>query len=69
MVGEKKERKTKVMTVTRMLVVYSSTKGAHSGAREEKGLENGSRWRIVVAGEWQALEIGSRWRLVVAGEW
>jgi hypothetical protein len=32
-------------------------------------LENGSRWRMVVAGEWQALESGSHWRMIVAGEW
>ena len=45
-----------------------SAKGAHSGAREEKGLENGSRWRVVVAGEWNSLENGRRWRMAGAGE-
>jgi len=33
------------------------------------GVENGRRWRMAVAGEWQALETGSRWRMGVAGEW
>jgi hypothetical protein len=39
-------------------------------AEEWYALENGKRWRMVVAGEWEeALENGSRWRMVVAGEW
>jgi hypothetical protein len=29
-------------------------------------LENGSRWRMVGAGEWWSLENGRRWRNVVA---
>jgi len=44
-----------------------------------RSLEDGSRWRMVSAGEWQALEMavagereslenGSRWRMVGAGE-
>jgi hypothetical protein len=32
-------------------------------------LENGSRWRMACAGEWESLENGSRWRIGVAGEW
>jgi hypothetical protein len=43
-------------------------------AREWYPLENGSRWRMVVAGEvaeeWYALENGSCWRMGGgAGEW
>jgi hypothetical protein len=38
-------------------------------AEEWYALENGKRWRMVVAGEWEeALENGSRWRMEVAGE-
>jgi hypothetical protein len=32
-------------------------------------LENGNRWRMVGAGEWQSLEDGRRWRLGGAGDW
>jgi hypothetical protein len=32
-------------------------------------LENGRRWRMAIAGEWQSLENGRRWRMVIAGEW
>ena len=31
-------------------------------------LENGSRWRMGGAGEWESLENGSRWRMAGAGE-
>jgi hypothetical protein len=32
-------------------------------------LENGRRWRLGSAGEWEALENGRRWRMGSAGEW
>jgi hypothetical protein len=48
---------------------HSGAKGVHSGAREEKGLENGRGWRMVGAGEWSVLGKGRCWKVVGAGEW
>jgi hypothetical protein len=42
--------------------------GEYWALENGEALENGSRWRILGAGEWEALENGSRWRVLGAGE-
>jgi hypothetical protein len=61
-----RERKKQVIGKA---ATYDKTPQVWSRTNWLEALKNGSRWRVVVAGEWQALENVRRWRIVGAGEW
>jgi hypothetical protein len=64
-----RERKKQVIGKA---ATYDKTPQVRSGTNWLEALKNGSRWRMVGAGEWQALEnvrLENGWRTVGAGEW
>jgi len=60
-----RERKKQVI---RKAATYDKMPQAWSRTNWLEALKNGSRWRVVVAREWQALENGRHWRMLGAGE-